>query len=272
MAEMDKSSSGLTAFPDDIPKDCVKLELYANKIKKMPPTVGELTNLKLLNVFNNQIGLTLPNEVGTLSNLEEFNAAANKLAMLKDVHFASWGNVQILSLNDNNLTMLGSLAPLVKLEELRLFGNQLTAMPTLGASHPELKIFEIHKNNIADPADDYFAATPALERLSVWKNQLTTLPSSLTKCSSLVGVQAQENPALATLPDGPWPAGLETLFIQKTAIEKVPDALKALTKLKRVDITDLQGLDDALVKHFSSLVLKQDGGIFWDKAGKKHQA
>ena len=106
------------------------------------------------------IGLSLPEEIGTLSELNEVNFAANRLAMLKDAHFISWSKVTILNLNDNNLTVLGSLAPLVALEELRLYGNQLTALPKLGASVPELKVYEIHKNNVADGPDDYFAATP----------------------------------------------------------------------------------------------------------------
>ena len=90
----------------------LSMQLYANKIKKVPPSIGELKKLKLLNCFNNQIGLSLPNEIGELPDLEEVNLAANKLAMLKDVHFAKWSNVQILNLNDNNLSAIGSLAPL----------------------------------------------------------------------------------------------------------------------------------------------------------------
>ena len=71
MAEVDQNSQGLTAFPEGLSPDCEKLELYANKIKKVPPSIGELKKLKLLNVFNNQIGLSLPNEIGTLPDLEE---------------------------------------------------------------------------------------------------------------------------------------------------------------------------------------------------------
>ena len=220
------NSQSLSEWPKDLSADCEKLELYANAIKKVPPSVGDMKKLKLINCFNNKIGLSLPAEIGTLSELEEVNFAANKLAMLKDVNFASWGNVTILSLNDNNLGSIGSLAPLVKLEELRLFANNLEAMPTLN-SHPDLKVFEIHKNRVKEVADDYFKATPALERLSIWGNQLTALPTSLTGCASLVGVQAYSNPELASLPAGPWPATLETLFVQETKITKLPDSLKA---------------------------------------------
>jgi len=200
------------------------------------------------------------------------NFAANKLAMLKDNHFTSWANVTILSLNDNNLGSIGSLAPLAKLEELRLFANNLEAMPTL-SSHPDLKVFEIHKNRIKDMADDYFKATPGLERLSIWGNALTKLPPSLTGCGALVGVQAYGNPDLATLPDGPWPATLETLFVQDTKITALPESLKACA-LKRVNLTKLalDGSSDSLAKEFEKMVLGKSDGIFWGTDGVQKKA
>jgi len=264
---LDKTSTGLTAFPDDIPADTDELLLYANKIKKVPPSIGALKNLTVLNVFNNAIGLSLPEEIGTLTELTEVNLAANKLAMLKDAHFASWSKVTVLNINDNNLGAIGSLAPLVALEELRLYANQLTAMPVLGSALPDLKVLEIHKNRIAEIDDDYFAATPALERLSIWGNQLTTLPSSLaTKCPKLVGIQAQTNP-LTSLPAGPWPTSLETLFVQEAKLTALPDSLLKCS-LKRVNIGGVQ-CDDELAKKMESLVLGQSGAIFWDKTGKQ---
>ena len=38
------------------------------------------------------------------------------------------------------------------------------------------------------------------------------MDDALFACEALVGVQAQENP-LESLPAGPWPASLETLFV-----------------------------------------------------------
>ena len=45
----------------------------------------------------------------------------------------------------------------------------------------------IHKNNIKEIKDDYFAPTPALERVSLWGQgaKLTNLPSSLVNCKAL---------------------------------------------------------------------------------------
>jgi len=208
----------------------------------------------------------LPDEIGTLTELVEVNLAANKLAMLKDAIFASWSKVTVLNINDNNLSSVGSLAPLVALEELRLYGNQLSAVPTLGEQMPALKIFEIHKNRLADPPDSYFNATPALERLSIWGNLLTTLPTSLCGLSQLVGVQAQSNP-ITSLPEGPWPATLETVFLQELKLTALPSSLMKCG-LKRVNITGVQ-CDDDLAKQMEALVLAKPDAIFWDRSGKQ---
>ena len=103
--------------------------------------------------------------------------------------------------------------------------------------------------------------------MSIWGNQLKALPDSLATCAKLVGVQAQTNPALATVPQGAWPATLETLFLQETAIAKLPKSLLDCG-LKRVNITGL-AVDDGLAKAMEEMVIAKEGAIFWDKTGKQ---
>ena len=170
----------------------------------------------------------------------------------------------------SDLVRMGSLAPLVALEELRISENNLEAMPTL-SSHPSLTVYEIHKNRIATIEPTYFDATPALQRLSIWGNALAELPSSLRTCTSLVGVQAQEN-KLTTIPAGAWPSGLETLFLQGNGPSfTLPTELGACKKLKRVNLGSLtldsgsSGIAEAMKK----LCLSDSSGIFWGSDGVK---
>jgi len=274
LVKLDGNSNAITTLPAELTK-CVKLEsleLYSNKLKELPKALGELKALKLLNVFNNVLK-KLPDDLGGLANLEEVNLAANKLMMLTDQHFVAWAQVGVLSIYENNLVRLGSLAPCVGLTELRLSQNNLEEMPKL-SSHPKLTVFEIHKNRVASIPDDYFSATPALERLSIWGNHLAALPTSLCALASLVGVQAQEN-KLEALPVGAWPAKLETLFLQDNASLKVLTAeLAACSTLKRVNLSKLP-LDDAskaLADKIKDTVLAKTGGIYWGVDGAKLQA
>ena len=205
-----------------------------------------------------------------VTDVTQVNVAANKLMMLTDKHFEAWANVSVLNLYENNLVRLGSLAPLVALEELRLNGNNLEEMPTLGPSHPKLSVIELHKNRIAACAAEYFTATPGLTRLSLNGNSLTELPPSLTKCEGLLGVQAQEN-QIASLPADALPPSLETLFLQDNKpLTSLPAWLPECKKLKRVNLGSLE-LDEAAVavaEALKDLVLSADEGIFWDAKGE----
>jgi len=271
LTELDASTNALTALPADIASLAAleKLLLFANKIKelpaKLPPNVSEL------NLFNNQLK-KLPDSIGELTKLEEVNLAANKLMMTKDAMFTSWGTVTVLNMYDNNLVRFGSLAPLTSLTELRLSGNNLEEMPTL-SSHPGLKIIEMHKNRVATIPDAYFEATPALERLSLWGNMLTALPSSIMGCKGLVGLQVQEN-KLEVLPAGAYPVTLETLFVQENPLKMLPGELAACAQLKRVNVSKTALDDDGKVTAdaVKTTCMAKAGGIFWSYSGEQSKA
>jgi Leucine-rich repeat (LRR) protein len=205
--------------------------------------------------------------------LEEVNIAANKLMMTTDAMFVKWSAVTVLNLYDNNLVRFGSLVNCVSLTELRLSGNAIEAMPTL-SSHPSLKIFEMHKNRVSVIPDGYFEATPSLERLSLWGNMLTAVPTSLLSCAGLLGVQLQEN-KIEALPGGPYPPRLETLFLHDNLLTTLPQGLKRCFALKRVNVAKLN-LDEAGtdVAEAMKAICIQAGtsGIFWDKSGVQHKS
>lgn len=217
---------------------CRNLEsllLYKNEIKTVGPEIcgANLPALKVLNLFNNKLR-KVPDSIGTLASLEEANLAANKLMVLSDGVCVGWKSVKVLSLFDNNLVMMGSLAPLVTLEELRLYGNNLEAMPELPQPAAALTTLEIHKNRITTVPGDYFDATPALTALSIWANSITRLPDSVCRCGRLEQLKANDN-KICALPDGPWPASLETLFLSDNpGLKKLPKKLaEQLSGLKR---------------------------------------
>lgn len=130
--------------------DLEELLLFKNKIKTVDKAIGNLGKLGTLNLFNNQC-MKVPPEIGQLGALEELNLAANKMMMLTDAHFAGLTSLKILTLNDNRLVKMGSLANLKAIEEIRLYGNNLEEMPAIGSS-PELKIVELNGNRIGAPS------------------------------------------------------------------------------------------------------------------------
>jgi len=130
---------------------------------------------------------------------------------------------------------------------------------------------EMHRNRFTEIPENYFLATPALQRLSLWKNMLTSVPTSLFACSALIALQLHEN-MLTGLPDGPWPLTLESLFLDKNNIATLPVSLSNCHALKRLSLCGLP-LDFNsmhLADYLKGVVLRFDDGIFWSPDGTKH--
>jgi Leucine-rich repeat (LRR) protein len=272
---LDCSDNWLTALPPELDQ-CEQLEellFYKNSLKALPKELGALRSLKVLNAFNNAI-TRLPPDLGQLPALEEVNLAANKMMALPDV--PGWSNVRVLNLYDNRLVKLGSLACCTALCELRLFNNNLEAMPTLPpAEGNALEILEMNNNRIAAIDEDYFLATPRLRRLALAANQLTRLPSSLaTGCPVLQFLLVGDN-QLAELPSMPsagtlcWPQ-LETLFLERNPITHLPAELAISENLLRCNLTGTQiAPDDDLAQALLTSTLKRPGGSFWSVNGRR---
>lgn len=277
LTSLDMSSNKLAELPEAL-GSCMALEellCFNNKFTKLPDAVGSLPALTTINFFNNKIK-KLPDALGKLGNLDEVNFAANKLMMVGDAPMAGWSKVKILSLYDNNIVRLGSLAPLVALAELRLYSNGLEDMPDLGqvGAKPHLTTLEINKCQIRSIGDDYFRATPSLTRLVLDGNQLSALPPSLGECAALKQLLVATNklrgqplPATAT-----WPA-LETLFLHENpGVTELPGSLTGCGKLFRVNLTKLTALSPDAVGTAAALqkaCVARQGGMYWAPSGDK---
>jgi len=248
------------------------LELYSNAIKSVPAELANCKSLTMLNLYDNRI-MQLPAALGSLTSLTEVNISAQKPGLMKvpAEAFAGWANLQTLTLNDNNLQsqMLGSMAALTSLVEVRLYNNQLAEMPAISLC-PALERLELHGNAIATIDDGFFNNTPSLTYLSLQKNKLAgTFPSSILGCSRILFLQLQENAELSALPDGSYPTTLETLFTQDTKIRSVPAGLTACSKMKRCNL-GAAALDE-VAKKLETITLANPEGIFWDATGEKKQ-
>lgn len=204
-------------------------------------------------------------ELGGLGALEELNLAANKISMIPDAAFAGLSALKILSINDNRLVRLGSLKPLKRLEELRVYNNNLEEMPEIGMM-PRLTVIELNKNRIAAIPSGYFANTPAVEKLILSTNLLEVVPASLARCASLQFLQLQDN-LLRTFEEAEWHelAQLETLFLQGNSALTVPASLTQCAALKRINVPSAS---NKLAATFRMLAMATPGGKYWDKAGK----
>jgi Leucine-rich repeat (LRR) protein len=189
-----------------------------------------------LNVFNNRL-LRIPASVGELTGLDDVNVSANRLKTLPPV--PGWGRMSRLSVSANTIVLLpplSSMAP--SLGQLLLGDNGLTAFPDLGAAR-QLQILDVSKNSI--PAlpnrlgalialttlqlrfnalralPDVFGTLLALESLDLERNNVEGLPSSLGSCINLRTLIASGN-RIRTLP----PTLVSCGRLERVALDRNP--------------------------------------------------
>ena len=116
-----------------------------NKLTELPAEIGDLRELRLLNVRNNQL-VGLPTSVQRLTKLERLYLFENKLTELP-AEIGDLRELRTLSVRDNHLIDLPtSIKRLTKLEELELTRNKLTELPAEIGDLRELRFLSVIHN------------------------------------------------------------------------------------------------------------------------------
>ena len=104
------------------------LTLHNLKLKKLPPSLGDLTKLIKLSIYSNQL-TSIPNSIGKLTNLIELNLHDNQLSKLP-ASIGDLSQLKRLKVDRNNITALPqSISKLKKLVKLQINHNELKLLP-----------------------------------------------------------------------------------------------------------------------------------------------
>jgi hypothetical protein len=145
----------LKILPHEIAKFPIKeLILKGNQLKTLPPEIGNLKELRVLNLCSNSLEY-LPDSIGELSNLEKIDLSNNYLSQLP-----------------------ATIGKLTNLQELNLTNNEFEELPCTITGLQKLKTL-ILDENLFDTWPEEIRQLKNLEKVELINNPLMFVPDEI---------------------------------------------------------------------------------------------
>jgi M6 family metalloprotease-like protein len=160
-------------------------------IGTLPAELVDLTEIRDLKLFNNQLSGSLPASWSALTKLESIGLNNNLLTGSLPTEWSALVNLKFLYLNYNQLSgsLPGSWSALVNLQTLNLYFNQLTGvLPDVWSTLINLTALGLNNNQFTGAFPTSWTSMVKLVTLYLSNNQLTELPvlSTFTVLNTLV--------------------------------------------------------------------------------------
>ncbi|MCH9620235.1 MAG: E3 ubiquitin-protein ligase SspH2 [Chlamydiales bacterium] len=238
--ELDLSSKELTELPSSLKylTNLTLLNVYDNQLTDLPDTIGQLTNLTELNVSGNTL-TALPDTVGQLTNLTLLYMYSNDLAVLPDT-IGQLTNLTEIHAYYNQLTALpNTIGQLTNLTEIHARGTQLTALPNTIGQLTNLTLLDVSENQLTDLPDTIGQLTN-LTLLYIHYNELVALPDTIGQLANLTELHAHYN-QLTVLPNTIGQlTNLTALPLSYNQLTAFPETIGQLTSLTHLSVYNNQ--------------------------------
>ncbi|TCO05989.1 leucine-rich repeat domain-containing protein [Natronoflexus pectinivorans] len=251
-------------IPNDIHKMKNLQEVNLTNIVEgeLPQSLGQLRQLKSLNLHNGKITGSLPSSIGELENLEILNLDGHQITGTIPSSIEELSNLRELNLSNNQLT--GSipvgLGQLSKLRTIRLANNQLSGSLPEQLNWPELISLQLSENHIEGNIPSSISSAKKLQGLFLNSNQFTELPKEIGALNAITQIDLSKN-KLTTIPEtilnipgitrfiaannqistipynfGAWP-GLTELDLSHNQLTIFPDEICFLPNLNTINLS-----------------------------------
>jgi len=249
---LDFSRCNLTDIPlDDFdPLSLLQLDLSYNKLEDLNPLIIRCTQLKMLNLSDNQLK-AIPEQLGgALSkNLRDLNLSHNLFDIIPPV-IQSFQSLQCLDLSNNPIQKIldGSITELVLLRELRLNACAINFLPANIGRLVNLEILELRENYL-ESLPPTVKLLQKLRLLDLGRNNFEELPSDLGNLIELQELLLDENNLCDISAVGDL-INLRHLDIASNRLDMFPTELANCTLLEILDVdgNEIEVLpDDAFV-------------------------
>lgn len=186
MTELSLPSSSFKEFPEWI-GDLTSLKtlvLYGDEMKgPIPESLYSLVNLTDLRIQRNSLNGTISTRIGNLVNMDDvFNVRANKLYGEIPTEIGKLTNLVSLYLYDNELTFIipETMFDMTSIEEIDLSNNKLSGtVPPNFAKLDSLEELFLNKNDFIGAIPDAMGSMTNLEILKIEENDITKISESV---------------------------------------------------------------------------------------------
>ncbi|KAL2317009.1 hypothetical protein Fmac_030885 [Flemingia macrophylla] len=171
----------------------------------IPPYIGDLLNLNVLEIDFNAFSGSIPENIGNLTKLNSLEFGGNMISGSIPSSIGNLVNLQILDLSRNNLSGVvpSTLGNLSKLNDFLLFNNSLHGrLPPTMNNFTNFANLQLANNSFTGSLPQQICLGGLLRRFSCNNNNFSgPVPKSLKNCSSLVRLRLDGNRLTGNISD-----------------------------------------------------------------------
>ena len=226
------------------PARVTEILLWGELKGRIPPNLGQLEELRSLQMHDSGLSGEIPSELGALLRLEQLNLSRNELTGRIPTGLASLSNLRTLKLGGNQLTgeIPTELRSLRNLSQLHLGGNRLNGeIPRELGTLPYLWSLTLGGNQLTGSIPAELGTIPALRSLSLSGNRLTgEIPPELGELTYLTHLDLGRNELTGAIPPelGALTNLIDLYLYNNRLTGEIPRSLDALPVLRRVSFVN----------------------------------
>ncbi|KDP34786.1 hypothetical protein JCGZ_10566 [Jatropha curcas] len=175
----------------------IHLDLHNNSVYgSIPPEVGKMTSLNLLDFSSNNLGGEIPASLGNLTNVVYLYLYDNQLTNSIPRELGMLRSVIDFDLSDNHLigSIPSSIGNMTMLSMLFLHSNKLSGTLPSDMNLTFLSVLQIYDNRLEGQLPESICAGRRLQFFAAKGNYFTgPIPKSLRNCSGLLRLFLQGN-------------------------------------------------------------------------------
>jgi len=212
----------------------IKYQDIGEPLLELPDTIGNLKELKYLDLFGNRLSSAIPSSIYTLDKLETLNLGVNLMLEL-DRSIGNLTKLKMLSLQYNQLEQLPeNLYDLKDLEELNIAANHLVNLSESIGNLKLIKKLELNRNRL-QILPKSFCSLKILIHLNLKENNLKFLPESFGDLNKLEFLELREN-MFTKLPES-FNKLIRLKYLKFSSIENLPSNFAAFEALETLDFS-----------------------------------